>query len=208
MHKNSQNKYYPAIDSPNVLARFYDFPMLMVKKSKDSCEQIYENRTHIEIKIRSKSDVMDRPATEKDFERFPESYSAYMGKIVRENDSGTPIENLKDEDGGLIPGGLALQYRGKGVETIEDLANLYDGLIQSLGNGSLEWRKAARKQVKWAESPEIKQVVEENKTLQEQVESLQKKMEVLTAAMMEKNHVEDADPVDDLPLKKQRKHKK
>lgn len=168
--------YFAAAGEPMVKAYFYDREVPLVKKSKEAGELITEKRTFIKIRVTGQTDIVDRPAQERDFERFPKSHAAYLGELV-ESEDGIAIEKLPG-----ISEGLALSWRSKGVRTVQDLAKMPNELIGVLGFSGKDYREKARELVGYIPAedlgPHLKKKTDdlesENAALRAEMEALKK----------------------------------
>lgn len=87
-------------------------------------------------------DVIERPATRADADRFPAEYRAYcQGRVARPD--GTPLEVLFPNHPDVV-----MMLGAHGCYTVEQLADLTDTQKQNLGMGGHEWSIRARSYLK------------------------------------------------------------
>ena len=125
---------------PKNYGRFYSKWIRNNFQSKAQGREVGENKDYVLIISPGmlKSEV-HREATADDRREFREEWEAYQ-KGQEQRASGTPIEMLP----GLDPGrrdSLKVLY----IHTIEQLAGLGDGALQSVGMGGQELRERAKK---------------------------------------------------------------
>lgn len=119
-------------DDANLIVTFFLDAVLLGFKSEEAKRPIYEDRLHVEIKIKGQDkQIVVREATEADIKRFPIAHALFQQKKQRPM-VGTPIE--------LLPGvgpSLALHLKSLNLLAIEDLARVSDeNVVQSIGMGA------------------------------------------------------------------------
>lgn len=137
-------------DESGVIPRFFMKEVLLGAKSQELGREVYEDREHIEIKIKGQDkgiycDLV-RDAHRK---RFPIAYAAFKaGKeapVV-----GTPVEQMS----GIGPA-MAHNLRGLNIRTIEDLASISDeNALSAIGMGARDLVNRAKAWVQ-GKAPEV-----------------------------------------------------
>jgi hypothetical protein len=125
----------PASDT---YARFYVHPQLQGDESIEQGRDVYKDVVYAEIMIKGdKNTSFSRPMKEEDKENYPRAWSAFKQNDFELSD-GTPIKMLP----GMSPS-AEIELRGLGINTVEDMAELNDGVV--LGNpGMVTLRKRAQ----------------------------------------------------------------
>lgn len=105
--------------------QFSYFPHVDQEASAKEGRPIYVEKEYITIMIPGERDVVHRPAWERDYQRFPQQYSAFKNKQNQDIVSGTPLK--------MVPW-LSLS-QVKELEyfncvTLEQLANMPDSTAQ------------------------------------------------------------------------------
>lgn len=121
-------------DDKALIVRFFMKEVLLGAKSEQEGRPIYEDREHIEIKIKGQDKGIYSDVVRDDHRRrFPIAYAAF--KAGREVPVvGTPIEMLA----GVGPA-LAHNLKGLHIRTIEDLAGISDeNSLSAIGMGARE----------------------------------------------------------------------
>lgn len=149
--------WYPAIDSPQVEARFW------LKESLNIHGEPL-NTVIVHTRVKGMSDVSSQKCSPELIKRFPKSYEAYT-KGIELPLEGTPIDELPG-----LPKEVASYWKINGIRTCEDLANCSDGTIKGLGLNALGLQKTAKiivensaKDKKLAEMDDIKRQLAELK---------------------------------------------
>ena len=122
----TEKRFFRAIESPNVEAYIFEKPVLQIKASKDTGEEVYKSMTYIEIRIKGQTQESVRPLQETDVKRFPDAWRYYNGQEVQ-GSTGTPINKLEG-----IEEGLVVAFKSRGIHFVEDLARIQPEMIQGI----------------------------------------------------------------------------
>jgi len=113
--------------SDKLFVQFFMHPKLNQTKSKESNRPIYEDREYIRIITPGdKDNIIERPATEIDFRRFPRQYEAFKRGQSDQITSGTPLK--------MVPWVSRAQCEELAffhVYTVEQLAEISDSNAQN-----------------------------------------------------------------------------
>ena len=167
-------------DESGVIPRFFMKEVLLGAKSQELGREVYEDREHIEIRIKGQdkgiySDLV-RP---EHIRRFPIAYAAFKaGKeapVV-----GTPIEQMA----GVGPA-MVHNLRGLNIRTIEDLAAISDeNALSAIGMGARELVTRAKAWVN-GKAPEVvnlqQQLEEERRARAEEKRAFEERLAALEA---------------------------
>ena len=132
-------KFYPSVDSPNVVGRFRKDKRLDVRASREADEVRYREVIILEAKITGSPDwtpVTVKPDNQTELSRrFPQAWADFQGELVQVE--GTPLQEL-----GLDEDKIAfLQLNG--VFVAEQVASLSDAQCQNFGFGFRKLREKA-----------------------------------------------------------------
>lgn len=143
------NESFHNDNSGRLIVLFHPFQKLMELKSKNAGRPIYEERIFItKIVPGDKGHVIDRPMREEDKLEFPIEWARW--EQTRENKVvGFPIENWP-----ALSDTQKLEFKGMKIQTVEQFANLSDGIVQGIMGGS-DLRKKARVFVESGKDAEI-----------------------------------------------------
>lgn len=165
----------PQEDERGVIPRFFMQAVLLGHKSEQEGRPIYEDREHIEIKVKGQDKgIYCDIVRDEHRRRFPMAYAAFKaGREVAV--TGTPIEQMT----GVGPA-MAHNLRGLNIRTIEDLASISDeSAFSAIGMGARDLVNRAKAWVT-AKAPEVvslqQQLEEERKarsTLEERLAALE-----------------------------------
>ena len=139
---------YTSLQDSSAMARFYDEPKLHPFKTKEArrtnpdAEPVYIPQIMIEIHIKGSSEVMRRAMQESDKQKFSTAWAAFEGDDVAP-DAGTNLDVIENMDDVTIT-----QYAAKGIKSVEDLANVSDGVITQLGRGAVTHKQSAQEYLK------------------------------------------------------------
>lgn len=172
-------------DERGVIPRFFMKEVLLGAKSEAEKRPIYEDREHIEIKIKGQDkgifcDLV-RDAHRK---RFPLAYAAF--KAGREVAIiGTPIEQMA----GVGPA-MAHNLRGLNIRTVEDLAGISDeNALSSIGMGARELVNRAKAWIQ-GKAPEVtdlqRQLEEERRARADERRDMEERLAALEAGAKRK----------------------
>lgn len=110
-----------------LLVIFHLFPQKNTQKSIEEGRPIYEDKVYVTIMVPGdKESIIDRPAMEMDFQRFPRQYQAFRQKQEAQI-VGTPLSALT----WMAPSQIKeLEYFN--VMTVEHLAEVNEGLASRM----------------------------------------------------------------------------
>ena len=141
-----------------------------------------------------KNAIYLQPASQKHRERFPKAYAAFKsGQIVAED--GTPIEHWP-----MVGRSQALNFRAYGIHTVEALATLHDGNLESLGREARDLREKAKAFLKQADDTaavqklamEKQSMADQMQAMQGQIADLAKRLGEATSAAPKKGRKDEA----------------
>jgi hypothetical protein len=157
-----RQEWFPAVDSPAVVGRVVDIEKPHSAKSREAGYQVYVTVPAMEMKVlKDSSDVsfaQIKPHTKDQLcKRFPGAWEAYM-KRQGEEETHVEIPKAKvvasvkgmpiDEAIAFMPKGKVGHLKLIGFSTVEQLADMSDEQMQSLGPGARNWRKKAQQLLK------------------------------------------------------------
>lgn len=141
----TNKQFFPAAKEQGVVGRFEHFDKLDVKKSKEADEEVYRQIVVLRTKVAGSHDVSVvpvKPHNQGELKRrFPDAWNAFQGEEVELD--GTPIHKLK----GITPE-KAEAYMLQGIQTIEQMAEAGDNIVEILGFGARKLRERAQEQLK------------------------------------------------------------
>lgn len=144
-------------EQDNTRPIFHQKPVQNPRKTEIEGRPIFDMIDYVEIMVpgQSKTHII-RKVTEEDKQRWPTKWVAYQSnKEAQQPLEGTPIEQWA-----YLTPARAMEMKAINILTIEDLANLSDTGIQSLGMGGLELRKRAQQHLR-PEGDVVKELREE-----------------------------------------------
>lgn len=137
-------QYGPGDDK--LIAGFYKKSVLNAAKSREEGRPIYEGRDFVKIQHPGETlNVVDRPATESDKQRFPRQWAQYERGVTQIPD-GVPLNQLFPDKPQIVD-----MMRGYNIHTVEQLSNLSGQAIGTVGMGCQEWVNAAKRYMERAE---------------------------------------------------------
>jgi hypothetical protein len=132
-------QYVPNDDDEGVMATFYAKDEVMPFLSQQAGHEIKEKKTYVRIVVKGNSlNVVTRPVTDQDKRRFPFSWQQFQ-RGEDQSKRGTALTELFDPDTEIVP-----HYHAQNVFTLEDLTQVSDSNLQSLGAGARENRLRAK----------------------------------------------------------------
>jgi hypothetical protein len=179
-------RYYPAIDSENVIACIYDREKVDVRATLEAratdprAAEINKIVTYIRIKVKGQTDEYDQPLKPEDKERFPLAWSAYLGEDVAFKERGIPLSDLPSLQN--APDLIHKMVR-HGINKVEDIAAASDAIIQQFGTQPFKLRKEARELVERKGQEDYDGLFQENEKLKEQVASQTAMLEEFAARL-------------------------
>ncbi len=100
---------------------FAPFPQINQEKSAAEGRPIFDDVLYITIMVPGERDVVHRAAWQRDYDRFPMQYSAYLNKKDQDVGSGTPLKLLT-----WLTNAQVKELEFFNCYTVEQLANLAD----------------------------------------------------------------------------------
>jgi len=146
----------------------------MPVENKRSKEVKYEDV--IWVTIFNKGDpknIIERPMREFDKERWPQHWEAYL------KNEEPPINGIPLEDFPQITPAERMRCKQLHIRTVEDLTNLPDAQLESLGGRGRALQKAAREYVAYREGVKVSDLMEQMEEKDEQIADLMKRLEEL-----------------------------
>jgi hypothetical protein len=143
-------------------------------ENKRSKEVQYEDV--VWVTIFNKGDpknIIERPLRDADKERWPDHWEAY-----KKNEE-PPIDGIPLEDFPQITPAERMRCKQLHIRTVEDLCDLPDSQLDSLGGRGRALTKAAREYVAYREGIKVSDLQDEMKEKDEQIASLEKRLEEL-----------------------------
>jgi hypothetical protein len=132
-------QYVPTDDDEGVTATFFVKEEVMPFLSQQQGKEVKEKKQYVRIVVKGNSlNVVIRPVTEQDRRRFPFSWQQFE-RGEDQSKRGTALQELFDADSEIVP-----HYHSQNVFTLEDLAQVSDSNLQSLGAGARENRLKAK----------------------------------------------------------------
>lgn len=129
-------------NGPRPMVKFHPVAKQHAAASLAESRPVHRTIVHMRLQHPGERDVIDRPATRADAERFPAEYRAYcQGRVARPD--GTPLEVIFPHHADVV-----MMLGAHGVYTVEQLADLTDTQKQNLGMGGHEWSGRARQYLK------------------------------------------------------------
>ena len=144
------------------------------KENKRSKEVEYEDV--VWVTIFNKGDpknIIERPIREADKERWPDHWEAYQ-----ENEE-PPINGIPLEDFPQITPAERMRCKQLHIRTVEDLCDLPDSQLDSLGGRGRALTKAAREYVAYREGIRVSDLQDQMKEKDDQIASLEKRLKEL-----------------------------
>ena len=128
IHKSGSQLHVTHGDDKECYVEFRMEPIHMVAKSEELARPIYEDQPFIRIMFPGdKTKIVDRPVADHDKHRFPSQYRAFEQQDTQVQ-SGTPITEWS-----ILTKSQAMEYKGMGIHTIEQLSTVSDGNLTWLG---------------------------------------------------------------------------
>jgi Zn-dependent metalloprotease len=111
-----------------LLVKFYMHPRYMTGKSEQSGRPVYEETEYLQImKPGDRDNVIQRPATKMDKQRFAEHYRKFKAREDQESFEGTLLEEWP-----AITRSQAEELKFLNIRTVEQLANVADNYAQNI----------------------------------------------------------------------------
>jgi hypothetical protein len=130
---------YAGVPQQRNYVRFYHRQLKSDALSAEEKRPVFESVEYIKINVPGdKTMEVDCRVTDNHRQEYEPEYKAFLAQKDQNAARGTPLDML-----GLIPERVA-EYQYHKVFTIEQLANVSDGNVQSLGMGVVAERQKAR----------------------------------------------------------------
>lgn len=117
-HMSGQNRPNP---DDRLRVQFGSFPELDQDASAKEGRPIFKEAVYINVMVPGDRDIVHRRAWEKDYDRFPRQYAAFLNKQNQDHVSGTPLKIVPWLTLGQVK---ELEYFN--CYTLEQLANMPD----------------------------------------------------------------------------------
>ena len=152
--------WFPAVESHNVVGRVVEHEKVHPAKSRERGEAVYVMVPVMEAKVlKDSSDVSTqeiKPQNEGEFKkiiaRFPGAWDAYIkskGSALGEVQELAPIKGTPiDKALAFLPKEKVGYLKTIGFTTLEQLAEMSDAQVVSMGTGARTWRKKAAQLLK------------------------------------------------------------
>jgi hypothetical protein len=139
---------------------------------------VFEDVEYIEIRVPGQRDIVDRPVTADDKQRFAPQYQAWKSSGGKDSgEVGTPLSLMPG-----LPPSIAAELKHFGCETVEQFAGMADGALKNVGP-YVQWRDKARAFIAAAKGQApITKLADENEALRRRTEALEKQLQELVAA--------------------------
>jgi hypothetical protein len=157
----NNNRYH---GDETLLVKFYTRARHSITKSEEAGRPIFEDCTYIEImQPGNKDSIVQRPATQRDKDRFAEHYRKFEARLDQEAVEGTPLEEWP-----AITRAQCEELRFLNIRTVEQLASVADSNAQNIMGIQMLKQKAA----KYLESAEKEATAERFAELEAKYEAL------------------------------------
>lgn len=165
-------------DDKKLFVQFYSRPVQDNLASNEAKRPIFIDADFVKIMVPGdKRTVIDRWASDEDKQRFPTHYARYKAGQV-EQTVGTPLEMLPGMTAGKVE-----EYKHFGIKTVEMLAEASDSVGQQFMQFQADKSRAKGYLALAKDDAAIKAIDEkfekENAALREQLDSMQKRFDVL-----------------------------
>lgn len=166
--------------------RFYSKPKYNPDKSAEANRPIYEDTVYVEIMMPGdKNNIIQRPALSmRDDLRFPKHYEQFQ-KGQAEQMVGTPLKVLP-----FLSEAQVEELAWFKIRTVEQLADLSDTVNFM---GASEMKRKAKKYLDAINGTSA--LVEQNKSLQAQLDEMRAMIEQMTAPKSKKQAAAEVDPL-------------
>lgn len=105
-----------------LLVQFSMYPHPNREETAKQGRPVFEEKPYVMIMVPGdKESIVHRPAWEKDFQRFPRQYQAFLNKKSQESVAGTPLRVV-----GFVTLGQIKELEYFNCYTVEQLANISD----------------------------------------------------------------------------------
>lgn len=147
-----RDKWFPAVESNQVVGRFIDVEVVDVKASELAQKNVYKKVPALQSKIAGSHDISVqavKPFNKKDLmARFPGAWEHYEENRIEDEPEpivpviaakkGTPLHAAD-----FLPRDKQRWLEELGFSSVEQLRDMSDSTVQQLGRGALTWRKKA-----------------------------------------------------------------
>lgn len=128
----------PNRETEGLYGEFHYHPVLQPEESHKQGREVYKDVLYIKIQIKGqKNQIRSRKATELDQVEFPNAWAAFQ-RNEEDAVNGTPLSSIP----GIGPS-LAIEIRGLGITSVEDLAGLPDSAMDKF-MGARMFRERAK----------------------------------------------------------------
>jgi hypothetical protein len=165
-------------DDKKLFVQFYSRPVQDTVASNEAKRPIFIDADFVKIMVPGdKRTVIDRIASDEDKQRFAQHYARYKAGQA-EQTIGTPLEMLPGMTAGKVE-----EYKHFGIKTVEMLADASDSVGQQFMQFQADKSRAKGYLALAKDDAAIKAIDEkfekENAALREQLDSMQKRFDVL-----------------------------
>ena len=152
-----QDIWFPAKESSAVVGRFVDIEKVDVKASEEAQRAIMKVVPALEAKVAGGHDIsvqIVKPFNKNDLTaRFPGAWEHYEKlKAMTSSEPIVPIiaaiKGMPLDQADFIPRERIRWLAAQGFTTVEQLRDMSDATVQTLGRGALSWRKKATEHLK------------------------------------------------------------
>lgn len=124
------------VQDQNLLVKFFYKSVQDTKQTAAEGHPVFVEREYVDIRVPGSTDIVVRPASTRDKERFPRHYSAFLNRVEAPT-NGTPLTEWP-----VITRALADQLSFMNIKTVEALSELNDNLMGSLMGAQTLKKKA------------------------------------------------------------------
>lgn len=171
-------------DNNRLVVVFYEKPIFNKVKSVELGVRHYDNKTYVRIHPPGELlNVVDRPATIEDQNRFRHQFSLFLQGKMQVPD-GTPIDLLFPNNPAA-----ADNLRAFGVHTIQQCAELSAHALDRIGMGGQEYKNMAVRYLEHGKSGQaFHQLQAQIAQKDQEIKVLNQKLETLTATLQDINY--------------------
>ena len=124
---------------PGPYVNFYARSVPNGAASLDESKPVFKSIVFMRLQHPGERDVIDRPASKLDANRYPQAYRRYV-EGRQDVPDGVPLHVLFPNHDDIVQ---ALRFHR--IHTVEQLSQLNDTQMQNLGMGGLEWSNKAKR---------------------------------------------------------------
>lgn len=153
---------------------FYNEPVYMEADSAREGRPIYQDFEHVKIQpLGQNKTVVVRRVEDSDKFRFAQKYAQFKNQELQSH-TGTPVSEWA-----VITRSQALEFKGVGIHTVEDVANLSDLNVTNFLGGHKLREKAVAFLAQAKDGSALTSLQKENEDLRASLEALQNSVRVL-----------------------------